>query len=39
VDGFTVGFPTDTALDGRQSMVVFGMNGEPLPAEHGFPRG
>jgi len=37
VDGFTVGFPTDTALDGRQSMVVFGMNGEPLPAEHGFP--
>lgn len=37
VDGFTVGFPTDVALDGRQSMVVFGMNGEPLPAEHGFP--
>ena len=37
VDGFTVGFPTNTALDGRQSMVVIGMNGEPLPAEHGFP--
>ena len=37
VDGFTVGFPTDVALDGRESMVVFGMNGEPLPAEHGFP--
>ena len=37
VDGFTVGFPTDVALDGRESMVVLGMNGEPLPAEHGFP--
>ena len=37
VDGFTVGFPTDVALDGRESMVVVGMNGEPLPAEHGFP--
>ena len=37
VDGFTVGFPTDVALDGRESMVVIGMNGEPLPAEHGFP--
>ena len=37
VDGFTVGFPTDVALDGRESMVAVGMNGEPLPAEHGFP--
>ena len=37
VDGFTVGFPTDVALDGRESMVVVGMNGEPLPAKHGFP--
>lgn len=37
VDDFTVGFPTDVALDGRESMVVVGMNGEPLPAEHGFP--
>ncbi len=34
---FTVGFPTDVALDGRKSMVVIGMNGEPLPASHGFP--
>ncbi len=37
VDGFTVGFPTETALDGRKSMVVIGMNGEPLPVKHGFP--
>ncbi len=37
VDGFTVGFPTEVALDGRPSMVAFGMNGEPLPNVHGFP--
>ncbi len=37
VDGFTVGFPTEVALDGRASMVALGMNGEALPAEHGFP--
>ncbi|MEZ4504182.1 MAG: molybdopterin-dependent oxidoreductase [Dehalococcoidia bacterium] len=37
VDGFTVGFPTDVALDGRAAMVAVAMNGEPLPADHGFP--
>ena len=37
VDGFTVGFPTEVALDGRPAMVAVGMNGEPLPAAHGFP--
>jgi DMSO/TMAO reductase YedYZ molybdopterin-dependent catalytic subunit len=37
VDGFTVGFPTEVALDGRQAMVAVGMNGEPLPVRHGFP--
>ena len=37
VDGFTVGFPTEVALDGRPSMVAVGMNGEPLPIDHGFP--
>lgn len=37
VDDFTVGFPTDVALDGRASMVAYAMNGEPLPAAHGFP--
>lgn len=37
VDGFTVGFSTEVALDGRPSMVAFGMNGEPLPNAHGFP--
>ncbi len=37
VDGFTVGFPTAVGLDGRIAMVAVGMNGEPLPFEHGFP--
>ncbi|MFP5308092.1 MAG: molybdopterin-dependent oxidoreductase [Actinomycetes bacterium] len=37
VDGWTAGFPTDVALDGREALVAFGMNGEPLPFEHGFP--
>ena len=37
VDDFTAGFPTDVALDGRTAMVVYGMNGEPLRARHGFP--
>jgi len=37
VDDFTVGFPTEKALDGRVAMVAVGMNGEPLPVEHGFP--
>ena len=37
VDGFTVGFPTDIAMDGRDAMVAVAMNGDPLPVEHGFP--
>ncbi|MPZ89323.1 MAG: molybdopterin-dependent oxidoreductase [Nitriliruptorales bacterium] len=37
VDGFTVGFPTEVGLDGRDALVAIGMNGEPLPVEHGFP--
>jgi DMSO/TMAO reductase YedYZ molybdopterin-dependent catalytic subunit len=37
VDGFTVGFPTSAALDDRGAMVALGMNGTPLPIEHGFP--
>ena len=36
VDGFTAGFPTDV-VDGRGCMIAIGMNGEPLPVEHGFP--
>lgn len=37
VDGWTCGFPTAIALDGRDAMVAIGMNGEPLPVKHGFP--
>ncbi len=38
VDNFTVGFPTEWAMaDGREPMIAVGMNGVPLPAEHGFP--
>jgi DMSO/TMAO reductase YedYZ molybdopterin-dependent catalytic subunit len=37
VDRFTAGFPTEVGLDGRTAMVAVAMNGEPLPAEHGFP--
>jgi DMSO/TMAO reductase YedYZ molybdopterin-dependent catalytic subunit len=37
VDNFTVGFPVEAAHDGRQALVAVGMNGEPLPFEHGFP--
>ena len=36
VDGYTCGFPV-VALDGRPALVAIGMNGEPLPVEHGFP--
>lgn len=38
VDGFTAGTPVDVLLQpGRDALLAFGMNGEPLPAEHGFP--
>jgi DMSO/TMAO reductase YedYZ molybdopterin-dependent catalytic subunit len=37
VDGFTVGTPTEVLLDGRDAMLAVGMNGVPLPVEHGFP--
>lgn len=36
VDRYTCGFPV-AALDGRDALVAIGMNGEPLPVEHGFP--
>jgi DMSO/TMAO reductase YedYZ molybdopterin-dependent catalytic subunit len=37
VDGYTCGFPVDVLRDGRDALVVIGMNGEPLPIDHGFP--
>jgi DMSO/TMAO reductase YedYZ molybdopterin-dependent catalytic subunit len=36
-DGWTCGFPTEVALDGRDAMIAIGMDGDPLPIAHGFP--
>ena len=36
-DGMTIGTPTAVVMDGRDAMLAVGMNGQPLPAEHGFP--
>ena len=38
IDGWTAGFPTaHLSGAGGDAMVVVAMNGEPLPAQHGFP--
>ena len=37
IDGYTCGFPVSAVGDGRTCLVAVGMNGEPLPLEHGFP--
>jgi DMSO/TMAO reductase YedYZ molybdopterin-dependent catalytic subunit len=37
VDGWTAGFPTELAFDGRSAIVAVGMNDDMLPPVHGFP--
>ncbi|MFD1152434.1 molybdopterin-dependent oxidoreductase, partial [Saccharothrix hoggarensis] len=38
VDGWTAGSPVDVVLEeDRGALIALGMNGEPLPLEHGFP--
>ncbi|MCU1526287.1 MAG: oxidoreductase [Frondihabitans sp.] len=38
VDGFTAGTPLSILQDvGTQALLAVGMNGAPLPLEHGFP--
>jgi DMSO/TMAO reductase YedYZ molybdopterin-dependent catalytic subunit len=37
VDGMTIGAPAKVVLDGRPSLLAIGMNGAPLPIEHGYP--
>ena len=37
IDGWTSGTPVAAIMDGRDAMLAFAMNGEPLPTEHGFP--
>lgn len=36
-DGWTAGTPLDVLTDSRDALLAVGMNGEPLPLEHGFP--
>ena len=38
IDGFTVGMPTAWVMDeSRVPLIAVGMNGAPLPREHGYP--
>nr|WP_298747214.1 molybdopterin-dependent oxidoreductase [uncultured Serinicoccus sp.] len=37
VDGWTAGTPIEALTDDRDSLLAVAMNGEPLPAEHGYP--
>lgn len=37
VDGWTAGTPLEALTDDRDALLAVGMNGEPLPLEHGFP--
>jgi DMSO/TMAO reductase YedYZ molybdopterin-dependent catalytic subunit len=36
-DGWTASTPLDVLTDGRDALLAIGMNGDPLPIEHGFP--
>jgi DMSO/TMAO reductase YedYZ molybdopterin-dependent catalytic subunit len=37
VDGWTASTPLEVLTDERDALLAIGMNGEPLPLEHGFP--
>ena len=37
IDGFTAGTPVDVLTDERDALLAIGMNGEPLPTQHGYP--
>ena len=36
-DGFSASTPLEVLQDDRDAMLAIGMNGEPLPLEHGYP--
>ncbi len=36
-DGWTAGTPLEALTDDRNALLAVGMNGEPLPVQHGFP--
>ena len=37
IDGFSASTPLQVLTDDRMALLAVGMNGEPLPLEHGFP--
>lgn len=37
IDGFTAGTPVEALTDGRAALLAIGLNGQPLPVEHGYP--
>lgn len=37
IDGFTAGTPVEALTDGRAALLAVGLNGQPLPVEHGYP--
>jgi DMSO/TMAO reductase YedYZ molybdopterin-dependent catalytic subunit len=37
IDGFSASTPLEVLQDGRDALLAIGMNGEPLPLEHGYP--
>jgi len=37
IDGFTASTPLEALTDDRDAILAVGMNGQPLPLEHGFP--
>lgn len=36
-DGFTAGTPVEALTDARDAILAVGMNGQPLPTNHGYP--
>ena len=36
-DGWTASTPLEALTDSRDALLAVGMNGQPLPLEHGFP--
>ena len=37
IDGFTAGTPVEALTDARNALLAVGLNGQPLPIEHGYP--
>ncbi len=37
IDGFTAGTPVEALTNGGGALLAIGLNGQPLPIEHGYP--